>query len=103
MNREDIEENTMVLSFKCEEDGELMLSAGYHFSEDMPDDIRGGYMTLMHGIMAMLDVEPEAFLKASLYAEFGAEVERQVTETEQEERRSSRPNLAVVDFKGKMQ
>ena len=103
MNKDDIEENTMVLSFKCEEDGELMLSAGYHFSEDMSDDTRVGYLTLMHGIMAMLDVEPEAFLKASMYTEFGAEVERQVTETEQEERRSSKPYLSLVDFKGKMQ
>lgn len=90
----------MALSFQCDDEGSLTLSSGYHFADDMPDNIRHGYMTLLHGIMAMLEVEPEAFLTASMYASFGADIERKVRD--QDEGASSK-DKNIVSFKGRMQ
>jgi hypothetical protein len=101
MKEDEFDEDTMIVKFYCDHDGGLKISTGYHFSEDMPDDTRGGYLTLLHGLMAALDVEPEIFLRASMYAEFGADVERKMSERSVS--KSDKPNLSVVDCKGRIQ
>lgn len=99
MNQDDIEEDTMVLKFLCDPDGGMSVAAGYNFTDDMPDDVRGGYMLLLQGMMAMLEVEPEVLLKASLYADFGADLERRM----QRDDEKPKPNLSVVDIKSRVQ
>ena len=99
MKQDDIEEDTMILKFTCGPDGDMTVGAGFHFSEDMPEDVQGGYSLLLKGIMAMMEVDPEALLKAALYADFGADLER----TEKSTSETSKPNLSVVDFKGRVQ
>jgi hypothetical protein len=99
MKENELDENTMILKFICDADGSLAVQAGYHFSDEMPDDVRGGFSVLLRGIMAIMEVEPEALLKAAQYAEYGADLDRQ--EREQEE--ATWPKLSVVDFKGRVQ
>ena len=99
MKEDELDEDTMILKFLCDTDGGLTVQAGYHFSDDMPDDVRGGFSVLLRGIMAIMEVEPEALLKAAQYAEYGAQLDR--SEREQEE--ATWPKLSVVDFKGRVQ
>lgn len=99
MKENELDENTMMLRFICDPDGAMSVQAGYHFSDDMPDDVRGGFSVLLRGIMAIMEVDPEALLKASQYADYGADLDRH--ERAQEE--ATWPKLSVVDFKGRVQ
>lgn len=105
MTEDDLEDDTMFLKFYCREDGHLSVAMGYNLTDELDDKSKYYYMTLIHGIMAVLNVEPELFVNASAYAAFGAEMERQDLEQELEDSLKNKDltNVSVLNFKGKLQ
>jgi hypothetical protein len=102
MKLDDVEQDTIQLRIKCSEDGDMRVSLGYDLSDGMDPEIMAKYLAIAHGIMAMLEVEPEVFIKASMYLSVGMDLaNREAMEADLSGKDLT--NISVVDFKGKMQ
>lgn len=104
MTKDDIEPDTMFVRFKLTPGGDMKVATGFNISENIPADEQGQYLAIIYGIMAMLEVEPERFIKAAAYANHGAEMADLEREQDLQEaiKDADISNLSILNFKGKM-
>ena len=102
MNKKDIEPDTMFIRFTIKDEG-MSVASGYNITENVPEEDRGRYAAIVHGIVAMLEVEPDRFIRAAAYAQHGVEMAEAEAEQDLKELFEKSDLTNILDFKGKMQ
>lgn len=104
MNKDDIEEDSLFVKLMINDDGSMRVASGFNLTDKFPEEDRGRYIAIIYGILAMLEVEPDAFIRAAAYANHGIEMAELEREQDLQEALSDRDlsNISVIDFKGKI-
>jgi len=102
----EIEQNSVVLQFHAQEDGNFAISTGHRFSEDFPEEAYLSVLGLVRGIIVACEVDPQYLQKMAYASHVGVELQRREEEIDRElqiEEMPDGPNIAKLDFGGKMQ
>lgn len=69
MNSYDIKSkpNTMHLTLSISDEGDMTVSKGWFFTDDMPEDVVGKAQMIMDGIILMLEFDAEELMKKAAY------------------------------------
>jgi uncharacterized protein YqhQ len=104
-NASDMTENSFIVEFAFDEEGSATISTAHRFNSDFPEDSFQQAMSIMRGLVVILEADP-AYIQKMAYASYvGVQLDQREKEIEQEEKLEELPdadNIAKVNFTGRM-